>query len=69
MAKSVDEIFYSLLSLDYITTSKLELYLACEKLISTVKFLDQAEMQVYFLLDEIYNFCYNKKSKSLIFFF
>ena len=55
MSKSVDEIFDTLLSLDYLTTSKLELYLACEKLISTVEFLNQAEMQVYFLLDEIYN--------------
>ena len=64
MSKSVDEIFDTLLSLDYLTTSKLELYLACEKLISTVEFLNQAEMQVYFLLDEIYNFCYNKKSNS-----
>ena len=64
MAKSVDEIFDSLLGLDYLKTSRLELYLACEKLISTLKFLDKAEMQVYFLLDEIYNFCYNKKSNS-----
>ena len=37
MSKSVDEIFDTLLSLDYLTTSKLELYLACEKLISTVE--------------------------------
>ena len=47
---------------NYERLSSLDLYSACEKIISSVSFLEDAKMQVSFLLDEIYNFSFSKNS-------
>ena len=62
MEFSVEKIFDKLLNIDYERASNLELYSACEKIISSVSFLEDAQMQVSFLLEEVYNFSYSKNS-------
>tara|TARA_X000000368_G_scaffold4233_1_gene3212 strand:+ start:33 stop:3080 length:3048 start_codon:yes stop_codon:yes gene_type:complete len=62
MEFSVEKIFDKLLNINYERASNLELYSACEKIISSVNFLEDAKMQVSFLLDEIYNFSFSKNS-------
>ena len=62
MELPVSKIFEKLLNINYERVSSLELYSACEKIISSVSFLEDAKMQVSFLLDEIYNFSYSKSS-------
>ena len=60
MELPVSKIFEKLLNVNYERVSSLELYSACEKIISSVSFLEDAKMQVSFLLDEIYNFSFSK---------
>tara|TARA_B100000945_G_scaffold321297_1_gene335082 strand:+ start:1020 stop:4067 length:3048 start_codon:yes stop_codon:yes gene_type:complete len=62
MELPVSKIFEKLLNINYERVTSLELYSACEKIISSVSFLEDAKMQVSFLLDEIYNFSYSKNS-------
>ena len=62
MKLPVSKLFEKLLNINYERVSSLDLYSACEKIISYVSFLEDAKMQVSFLLDEIYNFSYGKKS-------
>ena len=60
----VGKIFREILNIDYSRAFNLDLYLACEYIISSLSFLNQSRMQLQFLLDEIYNFCYIKNSHS-----
>ena len=62
MELPVSKFFEKLLNINYERVSSLELYSTCEKIISSVSFLDDAKMQVSFLLDVIYNFSYSKNS-------
>lgn len=62
MEFSAEKIFDKLLNINYERASKANLYSACEKITSSVSFLEDAKMQVSFLLDEIYNFSYSKNS-------
>ena len=62
MELPVSKIFEKLLNINYERVSSLELYSACEKIISSVSFLEDAKMQVSFLLDEIYSFSFSKNS-------
>ena len=62
MEFSVEKIFDKLLNINYQRASSLDLYSACEKIISSVNFFEDAKMQVCFLLDEIYNFSHSKNS-------
>ncbi len=62
MQLPVSKIFEKLLNINYQRLSSLDLYSACEKTISSVSFLEDAKMQVSFLLDEIYNFSFSKNS-------
>ena len=61
---SVSKIFTEILNIDYNTASSLDLYLACEYVISSLKYLNESRMQLHFLLDEVYSFCYSKNSYS-----
>tara|TARA_B100000886_G_scaffold108059_1_gene72224 strand:+ start:182 stop:3226 length:3045 start_codon:yes stop_codon:yes gene_type:complete len=61
---SASKIFTEILNIDYNRAFNLDLYLACEYIISSSSFLNQSRMQTHFLLDEIYNFCYNKNPYS-----
>ena len=67
MELPVSKIFEKLLNINYERVSGLELYSACEKIISSVSFLEDSKMQVSFLLDEIYNFSFSKNSFLLSF--
>ena len=62
MEYSAAKIFEELLNINYDRASSLELYIACEEVISSSSFFDDAKMQVSFLLDEIYNFSHSKNS-------
>ena len=62
MELPLSKFFEKLLNINYERASSLSLYSACEKIISSVSFLEDAKMQVSFLLEEIYNFSYSKNS-------
>ncbi len=61
---SSEKIFTKILNIDYKKVFNVELYSACELIISSLSFLSESRMQIHFLLDEIYNFCYSKNSYS-----
>ena len=60
MVLSTEKIFSNVLNINYDDVSNLELYQASEHIISSINYLEKAKMQVYFLLEEIYNFSYSK---------
>ena len=62
MIQPTDKMFKEVLNIDFEVFSNLELYQASEYVVSSIDFIDKATMQVYFLLDEIYNFSYQKHS-------
>ena len=61
---SSEKIFNEILKIDYKKVFNVEIYSACELIISSLSFLNESRMQIHFLLDEIYNFCYSKNSYS-----
>ena len=61
---SCEKIFNEILKIDYKKVFNAEIYSACELIIYSLSFLNESRMQIHFLLDEIYNFCYSKNSYS-----
>ncbi len=61
---SSEKIFNEILKIEYKKVFNIELYSACELIISSLSFLNDSRMQIHFLLEEIYNFCYSKNSYS-----